>query len=184
MIFSFTFACKSRFLMVDLEKFRENARREGICDRYAALWDGCGSKRGLMDLALSSQGADFLCDGIAKGWGISADEIVKRFGRYINGVYTYEDASGYSSVMYCRYYGEIVVDDTMLVLIDCDATVVVPDWAVCDIYATGFTNLSIVGGGRVRLIAYGDKSDVTVESVDEACRFKRIQKLCWSRGGR
>lgn len=168
--------------MVDLEKFRENARREGICDRYAALWDGCGSKRGLMDLALSSQGADFVCDGIAKGWGISADEIVKRFGRYINGVYTYEDASGYSSVMYCKYYGEIVVDDTLLLLIDCDATVFVPDWAVCDIYATGFTNLSIVGGGRVRLIAYGDAGDVTVESIDSGCRFRRVQKSHWSRG--
>lgn len=182
MIFSFTFARKSRFLMVDLEKFRENARKEGMCDRYAVLWDGAGSKKQLMDLALSVQGADFLCAGIAKGWGISSDEIVKRFGRYINGVYTYEDTSGYTSVMYCKYYGEIVVDDTMLVLIDCDATVVVPDWGVVDIYATGFTNLSIVGGGRVRLIAYGDKGDVTVESVDEACRFKRIQKLNWSRG--
>jgi hypothetical protein len=168
--------------MVNLEQFRENARKERICDRYAESWDRAVSKKGLMDLALSAQGADFVCDGIAKGWGISADEIVKRFGRYINGVYTYEDVSGYSSVMYCRYYGEIVVDDTLLVLIDCDVTVFVPDWAVVDIYATGFTSLSIVGGGRVRLIAYGDAGNVVVESIDGGCRFRRIQKNHWSRG--
>lgn len=168
--------------MVDLEKFRERASEEGICDRYAERWDSAKSKKSLMDLAMSVQGADFLCDGIAKGWSISSDIIVAAFGRYINGVYTYEDESGYSSVLYCKYYGEIAVEDALLILIDCDVTVVVPDWSVVDIYATGYTNLSIVGGGRVRLIAYGDACDVTVESVDGECRFRRIQKRGWSRG--
>ncbi len=168
--------------MVDLSQFRENARKEGICDRYAVLWDGCGSKKGLMDLALSAQGADFLCDGIAKGWGISSDEIVKRFGRYINGVYTYEDASGYTGVMYCEYIGSIDVETTLVVLIDCDVVLNVPDWHVCDIYATGKTSISVVGGGRVRLIAYGDAGDVVVDSVDAGCRYRRIQKNTWNRG--
>jgi hypothetical protein len=53
---------------------------------------------------------------------------------------------------------------------------------VCDIYASGKTSVSIVGGGRVRLIAYGDAGDVVVESVDAGCRFRRIQKSGWSRG--
>ena len=162
--------------MINLEQFRANAEREGICESYALLWDKAGSKKQLMDIALSAQGADFLCDAIAKGWGLSTQEIVARFKRYINGVYTYEAPSGYTSVLYCKYYGAIDAEDTLVVLIDCDATINVPDWAVCSIYATGFTNLSIVGGGRVRLIAYGDPANVTVESVSETCRFKRIQK--------
>lgn len=168
--------------MVNLEQFRDNARKEVICDRYAVLWDGCGSKKGLMDLALSAQGADFLCDGVAKGWGISSEEIVKRFGKYINGRYVYEDEGRYSSVMYCKYVGSIDVESTLVVLIDSDVVLSIPDWHVCDIYATGKTNISIVGGGRVRLIAYGDVCDVTVESVDSACRFRRVQKREWSRG--
>lgn len=170
--------------MVNLEQFRENARKEVICDRYAEKWDSAGSKRGLMDLALSSQGADFVCDGIAKGWGISADEIRRRFGKYINGRYVYEDESGYSSVMYCGYEGSIDVENTLVVLIDSDVVLSVPDWHVCDVYASGKVSISVVGGGRVRLIAYGDAGDVVVESIDGGCRFRRIQKNHWSRGER
>ncbi len=162
--------------MVDLQQFRANAEREGICEKYALLWDKAGSKKQLMDIAMTAQGADFLCDSIAKGWGISSDEITSRFKKYLNGVYTHEDPMGYSSVLYCKYYGAIDAEDTLVILIDCDATISVPDWAVCDIYATGLTNLSIIGGGRVRLIAYGNQADVTVESVSESCKFRRIQK--------
>lgn len=168
--------------MVSLEQFRENARSEGICDRYAVLWDSCGSKKGLMDLALSAQGADFVCDGLVKGWGISSDEIKRRFGKYINGRYVYDDESGYSSVMYCGYEGSIDIESTLVVLIDSDVVMSVPDWHVCDIYASGKVSVSIVGGGRVRLIAYGDAGDVVVDSVDGGCRFRRIQKSHWSRG--
>lgn len=163
--------------MVNLEQFRANAEKEGICESYALLWDKAGSKKQLMDIALSAQGADFLCDSIAKGWGLSPDEIVSRFKRYINGTYTYEASSGYTSVLYCQYYGAIEAEDTLVVLVDCDVTISVPDWAVCSIYATGFTNISIIGGGRVRLVAYGDPANVTVESVSEDCKFKRVQKV-------
>ena len=162
--------------MVSLEQFRANANKEGICEKYALLWDKAGSKKQLMDIAMSSQGADFLCDSIAKGWGISIDEIYSKFKRYINGVYTYEDSSGYTSVLYCKHYGAIDAEDTLVILIDCDVTITIPDWAVCTIYATGFTNISIVGGGRVKLMAYGDPSNVTVESVSSECRFRRVQK--------
>lgn len=163
--------------MVNLEQFRANAEREGICESYTLLWDKAGSKKQLMDIAMSAQGADFLCDSIAKGWGISPSEITSRFKRYINGEYTHEAKSGYTSVLYCNYYGSIEAEDTLVILIDCDVTISIPDWAVCSIYATGKTNMSIIGGGRVRLLSYGDPSDVTVESVSKDCKFKRIQKI-------
>lgn len=169
--------------MLGLEQFRSYASGEGICEEYALLWDKAGSKRQLMDLAMSVQGADFLCDTIARGAGvITSDLIVSKFGRYLNGAYCYEDGSGYSSELYCKHYGAIDVDVAIVILIDCDVTLSVPDWMVCDIYATGVTNISVVGGGRVRLIAYGDAGDVTVESVDAGCRFRRVQKREWSRG--
>ena len=162
--------------MIDLEQFRVNAEKEGIlCENYALLWDKANSKKQLMDLALSAQGANTLCYSIAHGWGLSNEEILKRFKRYINGAYTYEAASGYTSVLYCNYYGMIEAEDTLIILIDCDTIINVPEWAVCSIYATGKTNISIIGGGRVRLVAYGDPANITVESVSENCRFKRVQ---------
>lgn len=163
--------------MVDLEQFRSNATREGICEDYSVLWDKAGSKKQLMDIALTVQGIDYLCYAIANGWGISPEEISTRFEKYINGAYTYEDESGYTSTMYCEYYGSIEAEETILMLVNSDVTVSVPDWHVCDIFATGITNISIIGGGKVRLIAYGNKADVTVESVSENCRYKRIQKI-------
>ena len=169
--------------MIDLEQFRANVEREGVlCKEYALLWDNAGSKKQLMDMALSAQGADTLCYSIANGWGISSDEILRRFKRYINGAYTHEAKSGYTSVLYCKYYGSIDAEDTLVILIDCDTTIYVPDWAVCSIYATGKTNVSIIGGGRVRLVAYGDPANVTVESVSEDCKFKRVQKTELDRG--
>mgnify|MGYP006874766911 FL=1 len=94
----------------------------------------------------------------------------------------YEDEAGYSSVMYCGYEGSIDVETALVVLIDSDVVLSVPEWHVCDVYASGKVSVSIVGGGRVRLIAYGDAGDVVVESIDSGCRFRRIQKNGWSRG--
>lgn len=162
--------------MVNLQQFRANADKEGICEEYALLWDKAGSKKQLMEIAMSSQGADFLCDSIAKGWGISPDEISSKFSRYLNGAFVYHDVLGYSSVLYCQHFGTIEVEDTLVILIDSDVVLSVPDMAVCEVYATGVTTLSIIGGGHVRLVAYGNPANVVVESVSEDCKFRRVQK--------
>lgn len=159
--------------MIDLKQFRQNATKDGLCSEYATKWDNSGSKKHLIDLAFGVKGVDYICDAIAKGWGISPDYICENFSRYINGGYTYED--GYSSKMYCRYKGDIVCEDTILALIDCDVTIELPEYHICQIYATGCCNINIVGKGEAIVVAYGKAEDVNVTFTEDV-RIKRIQK--------
>lgn len=159
--------------IVDLKQFRQNATADGLCSEYATLWDNSGSKKQLIDLAFGVKGVDYICDSIAKGWGISPQYICDTFDRYINGKYTY-DADGYTSQLYCRYNGEIHCDLTLLALIDCDIQVEIPEFHICQISVTGKTNVRLTGKGRAIVVSYGKEEDVTVTADDVA--FKRICK--------
>ena len=159
--------------MIDLKQFRSNASVNGICDEYAILWDNSGSKKHLVDLAFSMKGIDYICDAIAKGWGISPQYICNKFGAYINGKYLYDNK--YTSTLYCMYNGDIECDTTALTLIDCKVVVTIPEYHICEIYATGNTEIRLKGKGSVVVIAYGDAKDVVV-IADENIHYKRIQK--------
>lgn len=159
--------------MVTLEDFLENAQVEGICDEYRDDVVNCGSKKQLMDIALSAKGSDYLCDAIAKGWGASPQEISKRFAPYINGKYTLD--KGYTSTMYCQYNGSIVCETTLLTLIECNIEVEIPEYHVCEIYACGKCNISVTGKGQVLVVTYGNPNDVVLRP-DMDIRCKRLRK--------
>lgn len=161
--------------IIDLEQFRKNADNNNLCDEYARIWDGCKSKRQLMDMALGAKGVDYICDTIAKGWGISPEELEARFAPFINGRYVSEQ-KGYSSKMYCRYSGEITADTTLLCLIDTDASVYLPDNTIVEIYITGKSSVTLHGGnGRCACICYGKPSDISICSVGNV-NYKLINK--------
>ena len=159
--------------MVTLEDFLENAQVEGICDEYRDRVVNCGSKKQLMDMALSAKGADYLCDAIAKGWGASPSEISRRFAPYINGKYTLD--KGYTSTMYCQYNGSIMCKTTLLTLIECNIEVEIPEYHTCEIYACGKCNIRVKGKGQVLVVTYGNTDDVILEP-DMDIRCKRLRK--------
>lgn len=159
--------------MVTLEDFLENAQVEGICDEYRDDVVNCGSKKQLMDMALSVKGADYLCDAIAKGWGVSPQEISKRFAPYINGKYTLD--KGYTSTMYCQYNGSIVCETTLLTLIECNIEVEIPEYHTCEIYACGKCNIRVKGKGQVLVVTYGNPDEVVLKP-DMDIRCKRLRK--------
>lgn len=159
--------------MIDLNEFRENARKKNLCAEYAQKWDSCRSKKQLMDMALGAKGVDYICDFIAKGIGISPESISKDFKDFINGNYT-ADLGGYTSKMFCQYKGEIKATTTILTLVDCEACVGVPENHICEIYLTGKCNITMYGEGEASLVCYGKPEDI---KVDGGCQYmKRIQK--------
>lgn len=160
--------------MIDLNTFRENARLDGLCGEYTAIWDGCISKKDYMDMALNVKGLDYLGDSIAKGWGLSPEYIHKKFSNYINGRYIYE-GKGYDTEMYCQYSGDVFCRTTAILLIECDVTLHVFNGVVMEVYCTGKCNVKIKGNGNVAVIAYGRPEDVVCESGD-MIRMRRIQK--------
>lgn len=160
--------------MIDLDKYRDNARKENLCEEYSQMWDSCGSLKQYMDMALSTKGVDYLCDSIAKGWGISPEHICDRFSRFINGRYISKQ-KGYESELYCGYNGNITVRTTILTLINCKCDIYLPINNICEIYVTGESTIHIKGAGQCVFICYGEEANINI-IADNEVRMKRINK--------
>lgn len=159
--------------MIDLQKYRENAKLENLCDEYTEKWDSCRSHKQYIDMALSTKGLDYLCDSIAKGWGISPEYIQERFSSFINGRYNSEQ-KGYNSKLYCLYDGVVKADTTIFGLIDCNVDVHIGDFHICEIYVTGKCNINVVGNGRAVFVCYGNPEDINIQGMTK--NTKRINK--------
>lgn len=160
--------------MTDLKQYRENAAANNLCAEYTERWDSCKSNKQLIDMALGAKGADYLCDTIAKGWGISPNFILGNFEAFINGRYI-STQNGYTSKMYCRFHGSFDADTTLVVVIDSDANITLPKNNFCEIYCTGKCNIEVFGEGRAVFICYGNHDNIKV-IADATCDIKRIDK--------
>lgn len=159
--------------MVDLEQYRKNASLHKMCSEYYDKWDSCRSNKQIIDMALGVKAVDFLCDSIAKGWGISPEYIAERFKSFINGRYVSEQ-KGYTSKMYCKHTGNVTADTTIITLIDSDIVLNVPNTSICEVYCTGKCNINVSGSGRVVFICYGNPDDITITGT--CGNMKRINK--------
>lgn len=157
----------------EIETYRENAQKNGLCAEWAEKWDNCQSKKQYISMALSVKGMDYVCDTYAKGWGIASNVIYKSFNRFINGRYIYE-GEGYTSKMYCLFRNKIIADTTAIILIDCVCDIEIPENHICEIYVTGKCELNISGKGRCVCICYGEESNIVINN--ECMNFKRINK--------
>lgn len=159
--------------MVDLEQYRENARANNLCDEYTDMWDSCNSNKQLVDMGFGVKGLDYLCDTIAKGWGLSPDVICDRFHNFINGRYI-SHQKGYTSKMYCKYEGEIKADTTAVCLIKSNVRLDIPQWAICEVFCTLDCHIEVTGEGRAIFICYGDPNSIHL--CGDISKCKRINK--------
>ena len=159
--------------MIDLEQYRVNASLHKMCSEYYGKWDSCHSNKQIMDMALGVKAVDFLCDSIAKGWGLSPEYISERFKNFINGKYTSEQ-NGYTSKMYCKHTGNIKADTTLICLIDSDVVLDIPNASICEVYCTGKCKITIFGEGRAAFVCYGNPYDIVI--TGSCGNMKRIDK--------
>lgn len=87
--------------MNEMEQFRHNAERLGLCDTFAQKWSACRSKKQLYDLACDVNSLEYLADMIARGHGLPPEYLTKEFGQFLNGKYIHKD-NGYTSCIYCQ----------------------------------------------------------------------------------
>lgn len=158
--------------MIDIKTFRENATKENLCSEYVQKWDACGSHKQYVDLALSSKGVDYLCDSIAKGWGVSPQYVIEKFDNFINGKYVSQQ-EGYTSELFCLYNGDITARTTVITAIESNITITVPEYHICNIYISGKSTVNVRGKGQCVLICYGSQIETT---YDETIKHKRINK--------
>ena len=160
--------------LIDINKFRENAISDNLCAEYTEKWNDNLSRKRLIDMALEVKGADYLCDSISKGWGVSPEYISDKFNPYINGKYIAK-LQGYDSMMFCNYKGSITSNTTLLILINCDIKIEFPSNHISEIYCTGKCNINVYGRGEVVFICYGNENDIIINNIDNS-HIKRIQK--------
>lgn len=166
--------------MIDLEQYRVNASLHKMCDEYYDRWDSCRSNKQIMDMALGVKAVDFLCDSIAKGWGISSEYISDRFKSFINGKYVSKQ-KGYTSKMYCKFDGDITADTTIVTLIDSVVVLNVPNTSICEVYCTGKCKITVYGEGRAAFVCYGHPGDIVI--AGNCANMKRINKKEADRNG-
>lgn len=147
--------------MTEMETFRNNARRLGLCDTYAKKWDDCHSKRQLFDLSCDINSLPYMAESICKGTGLTSDYIADEFGRFLNGRYIKKD--GYTSCMYCKYTGEkITVETSAILVIDYNGVIEIPANRPCEIY---FCNCNVNITGKGNGIAYLFNSNIANSEI-------------------
>lgn len=130
--------------MNTLDDFFNNAKSRDLCERGAKIWEHCKSKKALMDFALGSWGADYVCTAIMSGWGVSPEVIARDFAPFNNGRYT-RDKDGYTSRMYCLTDAdEIVINSTLSIIIGYNGVIRIPKYRFCELYLCN-CNVEIVG---------------------------------------
>jgi hypothetical protein len=137
--------------------FIQNAKRRGLCAEYTAKVSEAMSKKQIIDIAFDANGISWLCDSIAKGWGLSPDYIAEQYARFLNGSYVYH-GEGYTSTMFCQVPMVRVVS-TMCCVIDCHC--IVHSDRLCELHVVN-SKVRIEGRGRCILHLYNS----TIENAD------------------
>ena len=159
--------------MTELQQYREEAERHDMCVEYREKWDNCKNRKQMIDMALGVKAVDFLCDSIAKGWGIRPHVIRERFEPYINGRYV-SHQKGYASRIYCDFMGSITIDTALTALVCCNVNIYVPTYRSCEVYCTGRCNIEVSGKGSIVFVCYGRPSDIVI--VGNCGSMKRVDK--------
>lgn len=166
---------------IDLLTLKRNALMMGLCGQYKDKWNGCANKRQLVDMALDSNGIEFMADSIAFSWGLSKDYLLREFGEFMNGFYQCRE-KGYTSEMYIGAHGVISVKSTLILVGYCDdLEIEIPEHSVCRIYVCGSSKVRIENKGRCELYEYGADNKVDCIEYDGSfLRRERVLKSKWN----
>lgn len=132
--------------MIDLEQFKINAKKHGICGMLAE-WDNAKSKKQLMDVALSIRGIQYIAGSIAEGWGLSEEYIANEFKPFNEGRYIRE-LDGYTSALYCCPEDvDVTIKTTSALIIGHDGTITIPKNRPCELHIVN-SDVQIQGDGN------------------------------------
>ena len=165
----------------DLLTLKRNSLMMGLCEKYKHKWDLCTTKRQLIDLALDSNGVEFMADSIAFGWGLGKDYIVNEFAEFINGSYV-RDKDGYTSEFYVGARGVIELRSTMLLVAYCDGLEIkIPKGSAGRIYVCGGSKIRIENYGYVDILEYGSVNNIDIIAHNGSnSSHKRILASEWA----
>lgn len=165
----------------DLLTLKRNSLMMGLCEKYRHKWDSCTTKRQLIDLALDSNGVEFMADSIAFGWGLGKDYLVKVFADFINGAYV-RDKDGYTSEFYVGARGVIELRSTLLLVAYCDGLEIkIPKGSAGRVYVCGGSKIRIENDGYVDIQEYGSVNNIDIIAHNGSnSSHKRVLSSEWA----
>lgn len=157
-----------------IAELKRRAVQMGLCGEYTDAWNKAKNSNDLVRIAADINGADFICAGVAKGWGMSPDFIADNFPDDINRVLR-TWSNKYLSALFVKFSGNINVDVTVLTIISSNATVQINEHAVTRIFVSGNCSLNIRNGGNIMVYCY-DNSVVNIENTNSKAKYQCVPK--------
>ena len=142
--------------------FKQKAFKMGICEEYRKQWQQATNNKDLADMAMSIQGADFLCASVVNQWGGTKEQMMFALYDFANGNYVRHN-KGYTSELFLYYEGKITVKSTLYIVIGSeDVEIYVPRYRIANIYLAGCKNVKINCDGAVYIVNYDKDSKVKI----------------------
>ena len=143
-------------------EFKQKAFKMGICEEYRKQWQQATNNKDLADMAMSIQGADFLCASVVNQWGGAKEQMMFALYDFANGNYVRHN-QGYTSELFLYYEGKITVKSTLYIVIGSeDVEIYVPRYRIANIYLAGCKNVKINCDGAVYIVNYDKDSKVKI----------------------
>ena len=141
---------------------KQKAFKMGICEEYRKQWQQATNNKDLADMAMSIQGADFLCASVVNQWGGTKEQMMFALYDFANGNYVRHN-QGYTSELFLYYEGKITVKSTLYIVIGSeDVEIYVPRYRIANIYLAGCKNVKINCDGAVYIVNYDKDSKVKI----------------------
>lgn len=137
---------------MNILQLRDETKRRGLCEEYAALWDNARTNGDIFNLACSVKGADYICSAIHNGYFLNKDELATLLQEYVNGR-RISQQKGYTTALYCQD-GDITAKTTVIIAVYGSYSITVPEGHACQIFTAGNTELTVNAQGKAILINY------------------------------
>lgn len=116
----------------------EIQKNGNLCGAYSEKVNSAMNKLQLINLALDTNGINYLQEMQSKGFPLPYSVLTNDFYPYINGKYTAEfkneNNRGYTSCMYCCWQDDIYVETTLVTVLNCDCNIHIGNNSVVRIY--------------------------------------------------
>ena len=138
-----------------------------VCEAYRGKLAAAVGRRGLIDVMLTAEGAEFMANQSEFGVGVPYDLLREEFGRYVNGGYVYEDERGYTSECYVgSVYGVVTLRCTQTMFLGYVGEVHIGEGEFRRIVVDAMSEIRLVMGKGSRVRAYVSKGGY-VEKIGE-----------------
>lgn len=140
----------------------EGVSRSGmVCTDYMRKISAVETKEDMFRVLCDANGGAWLFAIHAKNPLVTpVKEFTEEFKSYINGGHVMVYPKGYSSKFYCRYEGdiEILADTTLLYMLECRASVIVPANAYPSVILSrgSHAEIAMLPGAQLNIETYGD----------------------------